>query len=313
MDVLLPLLVGLTLTTVLGVIGYFLYVAFKPSDGDLDYSEQMSVLLGEEVKKEESDNIIKKWNRYWGRLLGESNIDRYELDDEVTAGREVLMLFLGVFFVMLFLTKNPAFGALLVGVVWYLITFYVNTASYKKIRAIDDQLSGLLFSIKSNLQSGQTNERALMGVVDSMPEPLRQEVSVGKSVLAANGRFSEALEAIAAGTASRDLKFLCACMIQASDSGSSMTAQLDNIQKVLESRREVANAIDTAIKAVSPALWLAGAVIPVMFLVSYFMDTAAKDFWFKTPLSWVGFFAVVVLYLAGLMLTKRQVDKVRNI
>ena len=223
------------------------------------------------------------------------------------------MLFVGVFFVSMLLLKNPVLPLAIVAVAWYVIVFYVRSASVKRTRAIEDQLSGLLFSVKSNLQAGDTNEKSLMGVVDSMPNPLREELTIGRNILLASGTFREALEAMSAGTSSNDLKFLCSCMIQAASSGASMTMQIDNIQKVLEERRRVSSEIDKAVKSVAPAMWLAGLVIPIMFVVSYFIDGAAQDFWFSTLLGWAGFGIVIALYVAGLIITKNQVDKVRNI
>ena len=279
-----------------------------------DYIDQLKEIVDDgSANDRKKENIVSKWNNYWGKLLGESEIERYALDDKEKAGREIIMLFVGVFFVSMLLLKNPVLPLAIVAVAWYVIVFYVRSASVKRTRAIEDQLSGLLFSVKSNLQAGDTNEKSLMGVVDSMPNPLREELTIGRNILLASGTFREALEAMSAGTSSNDLKFLCSCMIQAASSGASMTMQIDNIQKVLEERRRVSSEIDKAVKSVAPAMWLAGLVIPIMFVVSYFIDGAAQDFWFSTLLGWAGFGIVIALYVAGLIITKNQVDKVRNI
>lgn len=124
-----------------------------------------------------------------GKALGESEIERYALDDKEKAGREIIMLFVGVFFVSMLLLKNPVLPLAIVAVAWYVIVFYVRSASVKRTRAIEDQLSGLLFSVKSNLQAGDTNEKSLMGVVDSMPNPLREELTIGRNILLASGTF----------------------------------------------------------------------------------------------------------------------------
>lgn len=313
MDFLLPILFGLAGTAAVGLVAFLLYASFKPATKDVDYIDQLEELLDGEDKVENEDSIIVKWNRYWGKLLGESEISRYSTTDDKTAGREVIIFMLVAFFITLALARNVFVSAVIIAALWYGIVFYIRSSTMRKTKAIDEQLPGLLFSLKSNLQAGDTNERAMMGIVDAMPSPLREELSVGKNILLANGTFKQALEKMAENTASKDFKFLCACMIQASASGSSMIMQVDNIQKVLEARREVASEIDTAVKAVSPALWLAGLIIPVMFVVSYFIDSAAKGFWFQTLYSWLFFFGVVALYVAGLLLTKNQVDKVRNI
>lgn len=313
MDLIMPVLVALLGTFLVGLIGYLVYMALSPVEEN-DYIDQLKEIVDDgSANDRKKENIVSKWNNYWGKLLGESEIERYALDDKEKAGREVIMLFVGVFFVSMLLLKNPVLPLAIVAVAWYVIVFYVRSASVKRTRAIEDQLSGLLFSVKSNLQAGDTNEKSLMGVVDSMPNPLREELTIGRNILLASGTFREALEAMSAGTSSNDLKFLCSCMIQAASSGASMTMQIDNIQKVLEERRRVSSEIDKAVKSVAPAMWLAGLVIPIMFVVSYFIDGAAQDFWFSTLLGWAGFGIVIALYVAGLIITKNQVDKVRNI
>jgi len=313
MDLIMPVLVALLGTFLVGLIGYLVYMALSPVEEN-DYIDQLKEIVDDgSANDRKKENIVSKWNNYWGKLLGESEIERYALDDKEKAGREIIMLFVGVFFVSMLLLKNPVLPLAIVAVAWYVIVFYVRSASVKRTKAIEDQLSGLLFSVKSNLQAGDTNEKSLMGVVDSMPNPLREELTIGRNILLASGTFREALEAMSAGTSSNDLKFLCSCMIQAASSGASMTMQIDNIQKVLEERRRVSSEIDKAVKSVAPAMWLAGLVIPIMFVVSYFIDGAAQDFWFSTLLGWAGFGIVIALYVAGLIITKNQVDKVRNI
>lgn len=313
MDLIMPIIVALLGTSLVGLVAYLIYLAIRPVK-EADYEEQLKEIINDGRESvDDKDSIVAKWHKYWGKLLGESDLERYTLDNKEMAGREVIMLFVGIFFIAMLLLRNPFLPAAIVAVAWYVIVFYVRSTALKKTKAIDDQLSGLLFSVKSNLQAGDTNEKALMGVVDAMPSPLREELIVGRNILLASGTFKEALEAMSAGTTSNDLRFLCSCMIQAASSGASMTLQIDNIQKVLEERRRVNNEIDKAVKSVSPAMWLAGLVIPVMFVVSYFIDGAAQDFWFSTLMGWAGFGIVVALYVAGLVMTKSQVDKVRNI
>lgn len=312
MDLMLPFILAGLGVLLIGLVGYLIYSGFKPVE-ERDYTEQLDELLGDDDDFNKQENLIQKWNNYWGKLLGESEIDRYSLNDKATAGREMVMLFVGIFFVSMLLLRNPILPIFIIAVVWYVLVFYVRSTAVRKTKAIDDQLTGLLFSVKSNLQAGDTNEKALMGVVDAMPSPLREELIVGRNILLSSGTFKEALEALSASTTSKDLRFLCSCMIQAANSGASMTQQIDNIQKVLESRRKVTAEIDQAVKSVSPAMWLAGLIIPVMFVVSYFIDGAAQDFWFSTLMGWAGFFGVIVLYVVGLIMVKHQVDKVRNI
>lgn len=313
MNNLLPYIIAFLGVLAVGLVTMIFYLLIKQSTTKKDYTQQLEELIEDHDDSIGlDDGLVSKWNRHWQKILSESGIARYETTGN-TAGMDMLILSIASFLVALLVSRNFFFGLVIPVGLLYAVSLVVSSTAQKKTKQIDDQLPGLLFAIKSNLQSGQTSESALLSVIPAMPSPLLEDLSVARNTILANGTFKEALERLSHETTSKDLKFLCACMIQASISGSSMIMQIDNIQKVLEERRKVASEIDTSVKAVSPALWLAGLVIPVMFFVSYFLDSSAQDFWFKTGLSWIGFFGIVGLYVAGLIMTKNQVNKVRNI
>lgn len=309
----LTILISVVITSLILTVIYFIYKStISRASTEDNYMNQLDeIISGSEPVKTEQ-NIIENWNTYWGKILGGASFVDYDEDDN-KAGRDVFFGIIIIALLIFVLSRNIFIALIVPPILAYGLIMVARTSSNNKSRELIEQLPGMLFALKSNLQAGNTNERALMEIVDSMPSPLYDDLVVARNILAANGTFQEALIEMSNKTTSRDLKFLCSCMIQASQSGASMTQQIDNIQKVLESRKEVSDKIDTAVKAVSPALWLSGLVIPAMFVVSYFLDSAAKGFWFQNLISWIGFLVVVALYIAGLLLTKQQVDKVRNI
>lgn len=309
----LPYIIAFLAVMVIGLVAMIFYVFIKQSSSKKDYTQQLNELIEDEEETiKVDDSLISKWNLYWQKILFESGIKRYDSTGK-TAGMDMILLAIVCFFVALLVSRNFFVAAIVPCGVLYGISFAMGTTAEKKTKKIDDQLPGLLFAIKSNLQSGQTSETALLSVIPTMPSPLLEDLSVARNTILANGTFKEALERLSENTASRDLKFLCACMIQASLSGTTMVTQVDNIQKVLEERRKVSSEIDVAVKSVAPALWLAGMIIPALFVVTFFIDSNAKDFWFTGFISWASFFAVLGFYIGGLILVKNQVGKVKNI
>lgn len=307
------ILISLAITALIISIVYLIYKSNKSRASTEDnYMNQLDEIISGNEPTKTNQSVIDQWNTYWGKILGGASFVDYDEDDN-KAGRDVFFGIVIIALLVFILSRNIFVSLIVPPILAYGLIMVARTSSNNKSRELIDQLPGMLFALKSNLQAGNTNERALMEIVDSMPSPLYDDLVVARNILAANGTFQEALVEMSNKTTSRDLKFLCSCMIQASQSGASMTQQIDNIQKVLESRKEVSDKIDTAVKAVSPALWLSGLVIPAMFVVSYFLDSAAKGFWFQNLISWIGFLVVVALYITGLLLTKNQVDKVRNI
>lgn len=302
-------LIGVVL--VFAVVG-LIYYAVKPSSRASDFTDQVDQIIAGEEGEYKEPSLIEKWVMFWGKELGRADFGKWE-EDGTEAGRDMAIVAVATFLLGFAVTRNAIFAAALPAAILFGILTFARGSGNRKNKEMMVQLPGMLFALKSSLQAGNTSERALMEIVDSMPSPLYEDLAVARSILSANGTFKDALDAMSANTTSRDLKFLCACMIQASESGASMVTQIDNIQKVIESRQEVAAKIDTAVKSVAPAMYLSGLVIPAMFIFSFFMDAAAKSFWFQSLMAWVCFIAVVILYLIGLLLTKNQVDKVRNI
>ena len=140
MDLMLPFILAGLGVLLIGLVGYLIYSGFKPVE-ERDYTEQLDELLGDDDDSNKKENLIQKWNNYWGKLLGESEIDRYGLNDKTTAGREMIMLFVGIFFVSMLLLRNPILPIFIVAVVWYVLVFYVRSTAVRKTKAIDDQLT----------------------------------------------------------------------------------------------------------------------------------------------------------------------------
>lgn len=283
----------------------------KTKDG---YDKQLQELMEDDYEEggKLNQNIIDKWNLYWGKILKNSGLARYS-EDVTSAGKDVLAVTVIVAIIVSVIMRNVLAGFGISFTVLWLVGILMKMRSNKKEDSINYQLPGFLFSLKANLQADETNENALMKVIDSMPSPLYDDLVVVKKKLMTNATFSEALEDLSKKTTSRDLKFLCACMIQSDEAGSDMEKQITTIQHVLEARRKVNDEINRAVKAAQPSIWVSTLAIPALLLFGYFMDSSARGFWFVDPLSW-GVLAIVGgLYAIGMFFVRKFVNAIRNI
>lgn len=309
---LFPILLAGVATILVVAIGLLVMFYAKRNSTDVDYDEQLEELLMDDDAPEETKiTLITKWNNYWSKLFKTAGIARYN-EENSNAGRDVAFglafaaVFLSVLMQNIFAGPGIVLGVTVGGVI------LIKNLSNKKIEDLNYQLPGFIFALKANLQTATSNEQAMQKVIRGMPSPLYDDLKVLENVLLSGAPFAEGLEALSRKTASKDLKFLAACMIQADSSGANLVQQLDEIQKVLEARKKVEDEIKKAVKAASPAIWLSTAAIPGVLLFSYFFDPQSHNFWFSSLISWVVLLIVAVLYVASLVLVRKQVEKIKN-
>lgn len=307
-----PYIISGGVTVLVVLLGILIFFAVKNSSQKMNYEDQLEALIQDDEQIVVKMGIPEKWNLYWGDLFKTAGFTRYK-EDNNAAGRDVIFGSVILAFLVALLTQNPLAGigvsaALLIG-----SAVLIKNLSNKQEEKINYLLPGFIFALKANIQASETNERAMLKVIDSMPSPLYEDLVIVKNKLLASASFKESLESLAEKTSSKDLRFLAACMIQASESGANLESQLDSIQKVLEQRRKVADEVNRAVKSASPAMWLSTGVIPALFLASYFFDVSSRSFWFVEPVSWFALIATLVCYIGGMILVKRQVDAIKNL
>lgn len=309
-----PYVIAGGITSLLVLLGVLIFFAVKSSSQKMNYNEQLEALIqdDDEDQVQVKMGLVQKWNHYWSELFKTAGFTRYK-EENSSAGRDVLFGMIIFAVLVSLLARNPIIGVAVSIALTFGISVIVKNVSNKKSDSINYQLPGFIFALKANIQASETNERAMLKVIDSMPSPLYEDLVVVKNKLLASASFKEALESLAEKTASKDLRFLAACMIQAANSGANLESQLDSIQKVLEQRRKVADEINRAVKSAQPAIWLASVVIPGLFLASYFFDVSSRSFWFVEPISWVALIATVACYIGGMALVKKQVDGIKNL
>lgn len=308
-------LIAAGFAVVMGLILTLIYFYVKNRNTNLSYEEQLKDILEDEYEEKIDSKVsfARRWNNYWGAIFKEVGFTRYsELDNN--AGRDVIVLGFTLTIILSVVFQNPIVAIILTGVVIALLGYLIKLKINRKATEINNQLPGFLFALKANIQGNETPERAIIKITDGMSSPLYDDLIIVKKRLLANTSFREALREMSAKTASRDLKFLAACLIQASETGqTSIEGQLTKIQEVLDSRRKVNDEIARAVRSAMPAIGISATVTPATFFIIYITNPTAQEFWFVEPLSWVALIAVGVLYAVGLWMSKRMVDNVKNI
>lgn len=307
-------MIAIGTSLIIGMFTFLIYSAFKEEDPNKIHDQQLADLMLDDFdeNKPVKINLMYKWNQYWNDRFKSLGISKYA-EGKDTAGRDVIILWIAAAVLLFALTRIIFLAIAAPTVLLYLTGAISKNISNKKEEQLNNQLPGFIFAMKANVQANQTPEQAIMKVVDNMPSPLYEDLVILKNRILANGSFVDALDEVRSSTKSRDLRFLCSCMIQAANSGANMENQLTVIQKVLEARRKVTDETEKAIRQASPAMWIASFVIPGSFIFTLFFDQSAKNFWFVNPLSYIVLVIVGILWAIGIWLSKKLTDSIRNL
>lgn len=267
---------------------------------------------GEVSESDKKVDFFSRWNRYWAVRFKGMGWRNYA-DENSKAGRDAALAGLGFAVIATIITRNPLVSIALSAGLMYVASLFMSNRGNKKSEAINNQLPGFLFALKSNVQANETPESAVLKIIDRTPSPLYEDLIIVKQRLLANATFKEAISELGERTSSRDLRFLCACMVQASESGTNLEGQITVIQEVLDARRKVSHELEKAVRSVSPAIWVATFALPGTFVGMYLLSQTARDFWFHGLISWIALGVVVFFYSLGMWIAKIMVDRVRNL
>lgn len=312
---LLIVLVAVGISILIGFLMVFLLNFVNKKDKNKAYRELLDDVL---VYDDEDDEIelretwLQRWDKYWTERFKAVNTEKYS-ENPTIAGREAMFLSIGLGVVISLVVRNPIAGIFVAVVVLYILAISLKNIADKNAMKLDHQLPGFLAALKANVQANETPERAILKITDTMPSPLREELNIAKQSIQASNKFSDALLELKTRTKSKNLAFLCSCIIQANNSGANLEKQIGVIEEILRNRREINDSINREVRATTPAIWLSSLIIPGVFVLTLFMSPESREFWFKDPISWVALGGVIVLYLLGIWLTKRLTDAVRNL
>lgn len=316
------LAIGIAIAGAVGGAIWLALTTFRGRMDDASYKAQLDALssgLSDEeelMRLDHGRNLTEKWIIHWRKLAKASGIPIYS-DKDNTAPRDVLVLGAAVLLLVNIFLQNPISGPI-IGLLAAAGAIYgasmVFQMKYNQEAAkINDQLPGFLFAMKANLEANVTPVHATLKVVDTMPSPLKEDLTIVKQKLLANASFAEALQEMVNKTTSTELRFLGSCLIQAAEAGADISPQLDIIRAVLEQRKAADAELRKAVKATMPSTYVGTFAIPVSLIAAYMLDANAKEFWFKTLYSWIALGAVIALWATGMVLIRRMVNNIKNL
>lgn len=261
-----------------------------------------------EAKKNKS--IDARFIEFWSKLLKPAGVVSPISDDSRNASKLVLIA-AGLYLISFLFTFNLAVSTLAPAV------FFVGVIIYCKMRInaieamINEQIPSFLSALKSNIQSNETPERALVSAINNTAEPLYGELRIVKSLIE-TGTFETALSALRSRTKNEYLQFLCSCIELSNEVGSNLEEQIVTIETMISDRQALTRKTDSAVAENMPILYVTGVAIPFLFLFMYFTNEQVRSFWFHSLLSWVVFILIFVICGVGCFVGSKIIKSVRN-
>lgn len=196
---------------------------------------------------------------------------------------------------------------LLDGIIYLRAAGKVNKIS----KLLNEQVPSFISTLKSNVQANQTPEKAIIAAVDNTSEPLYSEIKIVKQ-LAETGSFNDAMQALRNKTTNETLKFLCSCVQLSAEVGSNLEEQLEVIEEIIIARKELDRKLDSAVAENKPLLYVSFSIIPGVFIFTYMINEASREFWFHGLISWVCFGIVIIVMMGAAYLANKFITKVKK-
>src|SRR5699024_3060851 len=142
----------------------------------------------------------------------------------------IIGIFVGVISLSIILGIITTISALLV------LNLYLGMRINRTEASINGQVPALLAGIKANIQANQTPERAFINVIDDIGDPIYSELAPTQQQIRSGVELHIALQELKERTSSRELAFLCSCIILASSYGANLESQIGIIQEQISNR-----------------------------------------------------------------------------
>lgn len=296
----LTIILAAAVSLSVGALLFAAYTQWMKISESKNISEALNEILADDYEDDGVGPVqLDKWSAYWTKLYSGAGFDRDH------PGFEAAALLLVGSLLGAGLLRQPILG-LLCGVgVLAGFAFFLKKKADMSSATINDQLPGFLFALKANIQANKTPDQAIISVASSMPQPLRNEIEFCKTRLLAGQSFEEVMRELGKTTTSRELDDLSRYMTIAAKNGASLEGAIDTIQDIVKKKKEIADEKKRAVKATSFDLYTSIAAIPIAFVATYFMSAQAKEFWFTDIISWAALAIVILLYVAGVFLSRK--------
>lgn len=299
---------------------WFWYRKWQKQNADYQYRKQFEALFTPEFEEEllptddkDDDSLAVKWSQYWHKRMIQAGMKRYGNADKNLAGRDAIVLVI-VAAVAIFVFSFNVIFAVLGGIIAIILAnFYLGVKANAISANIDAQVPSFLAALKANLQANQTPERALLNVIEDLADPLYSELITTQSELRSGRDLQTAMDNLKERTSSEELKFLCSSIKLAASYGANLESHIDIIQETLVERQKLSHKLASAEKQATPSIVVSSAIIPGLFLFTYFISPTAQEYWFVQLESWIAFIIVAGFYGGGVFLSKKMVDNIKKI
>lgn len=305
-----PLIV--TIIMLITILGTFLFIKRNRNSKNRiteQFMEQLDVMSGKEVSssKKAKLDIGKKWNDIWGNSLKKAGWISKDIDNQ-RVGFLVASI-TGIFYLLVTLiSRNIGIALMPIIAVYMFLYLFLEKAIEDREEIFNEQVPIFLSVFKANIRAGETAIRALSNAIDETDSPLYDELKPARALIDV-GSFQSAIEKLRRDTESEALRFLCGCIELSTVVGANLEHQVEIIEEMLDSNRQLKRKLKVAISKNTPLVILSAILIPAVFLFTYIFNEQTRAFWFKTPLSWVAFVLTMGIYLGGVFLAKKVTKK----
>lgn len=309
-------LLAYVIAMAVGVGVFALIVGLFANNKKLLQEREMDALIDrivesevESVREEADMPKAKTWSAYWYNLGQSAGIEQTSPNKMGTLAASVA---LGVWFLGSFgYPRDLAIGFVLGFAALFVFRMALKRKADKRLNDIDKQLPALLSGMRANLSANMTPQQAILSQVGEIPAPLGKELESLKGDLDLGDPLDTALQKMAQRVPSRELSFLIASMRIAISQGANLDELLRTLQGILTQRAGIRDKLATAVAQAQPAIYVTAAAIPGGLLFSYMSSEANRTFWF----SFIGLIvlaAIAVLYVLALIVTNKQIQKVKD-
>ena len=306
----IAILTGACMLPVLLLFGFILYRRIKQTKESNKIDRVIDDALNDRYIEKSKRSLNEKVINFWSRLLKPAGLVDPISNDKRNVSI-LLIISLLIFIITFLFTFNPLLALIFPIIANVVLIVYCKIKVNQLNAMVNEQVPSFLSSLKSNIQSNETPERALLSAINTTADPLYKELRVVKSLIE-TGSFETALAALRQRTENEYLRFLCSCIELSTIVGSNLEEQITAIEKMITDRQELTRKTDTAVAQNTPIVYVLAVAIPVLFVFMYLNDESVRAYWFHSLISWVLFFSIFIICGVGVYIGNRIIQSVRK-
>lgn len=301
------LMVGMTIFFIMLGFG-----KFKKSSTTTESEANFENIIRSEISVTDNESILpprNTWSGYWAHLYVESG--RIIQNVNLPSYWATLSGIIGFFFGLLVIPGNIIGAFALTAAAIFGLRYIFQFQANRRVTKIETQLPNLLSAIRANLQANMTPEKAVINLADQFDGPIGEELRILRNEVSVNIPLDNALQNMSDRVKSPELKFLVSSIKLAVARGVDLDPQIEVIQRIVLQRGEIAGKLRIAIAQVTPTMAISVGLIPLGLMWSLSSSEDNTAYW-SSFAGIITLAIVVVLYVAGIFLTRRQISKVKR-